>query len=60
LGIGLAGTSPLTAAPMSGGAIGEAASLNRMVEQVHWRWRRHHRHHRHCWWHRGHLHCVWW
>jgi hypothetical protein len=60
LGIGLIGTSPLSAAPISGGVIGDAAYLNEVVDQVHWRWRRHHRHHRHCWWHRGHLHCAWW
>jgi hypothetical protein len=59
-GIGLASLSPSAAAPASGRAIGEAATVTPAVEQVHW-WRRHHRHHRHhrpyCWWHRGHVHC---
>jgi hypothetical protein len=58
LGLGLAGTSPGTAAPVSGSAIGHAAHLGHAVDQVHWRWR--HRHHRHCWWHHRRLHCGWW
>ena len=58
--LGLAGTSPSSAMPARGGAIGHAAHAGHVVDQVHWRWRGHHRHHhRHCWWHRGHLHCGW-
>jgi len=39
VGIGLAGTSGVTAAPVSGGAIGDAATVGDMVEQAqHWRW----------------------
>jgi hypothetical protein len=73
LGLAFAGTSPASAAPANGGVIGHAATVNQVVDQVHWRhdgrphWRhhwRHHRHHhhhsKHCWWHRGHLHCGWW
>jgi hypothetical protein len=56
LGLAFAGTSPASAAPLNGSAIGHAATLNQVVDQVHWR-----RHHRHCWvgW-RGRLHCAWW
>jgi hypothetical protein len=57
LGIGLVATSSSLAAPFNGGAIHNAAHLNRGVDQVHWRWRHnwwwwrhHHRHHHH---HRG-------
>ena len=66
LGLALVGTSPTSAAPANGGVIGHAATVNQVVDQVHWRhhhWRhRYHRHHDHkrCWWHRGHFHCVWW
>ena len=61
LGLAFAGTSPASAAPANGGAIGHAATLNQVVDQVHWRrHHRHHRHHRHCWWHRGHVHCNSW
>ena len=59
LGLAFVGTSPTSAAPANGSVIGHAATVNQVVDQVHWR--RHHRHHhRHCWWHRGHLHCNWW
>jgi hypothetical protein len=38
-GIGLAGTAGVSAAPISGGAIGLAADAVSPVEQVqHWRW----------------------
>ena len=69
LGLAFAGTSPASAAPANGGAIGHAATLNQVVDQVHerhhhWRhhhWRNHHRDHRHCWVGRhGRLHCAWW
>jgi hypothetical protein len=65
LGLAFVGTSPASAAPANGSVIGHAATLNQVVDQVHWRhWRNHHRHDRHdhkrCWWHRGHFHCAWW
>jgi hypothetical protein len=73
LGLAFVGTSPISAAPANGSVIGNAAAVNQVVDQVHWRhewrphWRhhwRHHRHHhhhsKHCWWHRGHLHCGGW
>ena len=71
LGLALIGTSPISAAPDNGNVIGNAAALNQVVDQVHWRHhgRRHHGHYhghhhghhhgKHCWWHRGHLHCGW-
>jgi hypothetical protein len=58
LGLAFTGTSPASAAPLNGSAIGHAAGRNQVVDQVHWR--RHH-HHRHCWVGRyGRLHCSWW
>ena len=61
LGLAFAGTSPASATPANGGVIGHAATVNQVVDQVHWRRHHHHRHHhRHCWWHRGHLHCNGW
>jgi len=39
IGIALAGTSGVTAAPVSGGTIRDAATVGDMVEQAqHWRW----------------------
>lgn len=61
LGIGLVGTSPISAAPARGGPIADAAHVNQSVDKAHWYWRRHHRHHRHCWVGRfGRVHCGWW
>jgi len=62
LGIGLVGTSPISAAPVNGGAIAGAAHVNQVVDKAHWYGRRHHRfHHRHCWVGRfGRVHCGWW
>ena len=56
LGIGLVGASSSLAAPVNGGAIHNAAHLNKGVDQVHWRWRHHwwRRHH-----HRHHYHRGW-
>ena len=53
-GIGLAGTSPTLAVPANGTAIADAAVVNPMVEQVHWR-RYYHRH-----WRWRHYHRRWW
>jgi hypothetical protein len=56
LGIGLVGASSSLAAPVNGGAIHNAAHLNKGVDQVHWRWRHH------WWWrhhHRHHYHRGW-
>jgi hypothetical protein len=55
LGIGLAGMSPSMAAPVNGIAIHNAAHLNPVVDQVHWRW-----HHRHWWWRHHHRRHWWW
>jgi hypothetical protein len=50
-GVGLAGTSAVSAAPTTGLALGDAAKLTGGVaEQAHWRyrsrwWHRHHRYH---------------
>ena len=39
-GIGLAGSAGVSAAPINGAAIGDAANATSPVEQVqHWRWR---------------------
>ncbi|HEY1363302.1 MAG TPA: hypothetical protein VGF60_13760 [Xanthobacteraceae bacterium] len=57
-GIGLLGSPPSRAAPMSGSAIGQASELGRVVDPAHWHWRRHHRHH--CWWGHRRAHCGWW
>jgi hypothetical protein len=61
IGVGLAGASSVSAAPVNGGVVG-AIVPTPAIEKVYYYHRHYyHRHyyHRHCWWRHGYRHCSW-
>lgn len=57
-GIGLAATPLVSAAPINGAVIGQAAIMATTTEQAGYH-RRHCHKHYHCYWHHGHKICKW-